>query len=118
MMPQFDPQQNPNSNHAATPIRPKKKGILKIILIPIAIILAIVIAATVFMLQPGNISRQEAMDIALAHVGSGNANWPERDFEDFQRAWSVEVFYDGLVHEVYISRFTGEIIRVEIDRWR
>ncbi|MDR2182806.1 MAG: PepSY domain-containing protein [Clostridiales bacterium] len=99
-------------------LNPNKKRILKIVLIPIAIILAIAIAATALVLQPGNISQQEAIDIALAHVGGGNANWPERDFEDFQRAWSVEVFYDGLVHEVYISRFTGEIIRVEIDRWR
>jgi hypothetical protein len=117
-MSHFDPQRNPNSSHAATPAYPKKKSILKIMLVPIVVVLAIVIAATAFMLWPGNISRQEATNIAIAHVGGGNANWPDWDFEHFQRAWSVEVFHDGFVHEVYVSRFTGEIIRVEIDGWR
>jgi hypothetical protein len=116
-MSQFDQQQNPVSSPAA-PKSPIVKTVIKIVIIFLAVILAITIAVGAFILWPGNVSRQEAMDIALSHVGGGNANWAEIDFENFQRAWSVEVFYDGLVREVYVSRFTGEIIRVEIDRWR
>ena len=116
-MTQNDPQQNPNSQHA-TPAYPKRKGILKIVFIPVAVVLALVIAVTAFMLWPGYFSRQDAVDIAIEHIGGGNAYWPEWDFEHFQRVWSVEVFFDGLVHEVYINRFTGEVIRVEIDGWR
>jgi len=103
-----DPQQNPNN------ITPIKKGKKKIIIVPVALIL---IAVTTFMLFPANISRQEAQEIALAHVSGGTANRASRDFERFQRVWSVEVFYDGLVHEVYVSMRTGEVVRVEVDRW-
>ena len=69
------------------------------------------------MMLPGNVSRQEAAQIAVAHVGGGTANRPDRDFERFQRVWSVEVFYDGLVYEVYVSMRTGEVVKQEIDRW-
>jgi uncharacterized membrane protein YkoI len=110
-MMQSDSQQNANSNQ-------KKKSILKITIITSLIVLVIVITITAFFLWPGNVSRQEATNIAIAHVGGGNANWPEMEFEHFQRVWSVEVFYDGLEHEVFINRLTGEIIRVEIDGWR
>jgi uncharacterized membrane protein YkoI len=89
---------------------------MKRFLIPAAIVFVIMVAAAVFVLQPGNISRQEAIEIALAEVGGGRANRPEHDFEGFQRTWSVEVFYDNLVFEVYVSRFSGEVVRVEIDR--
>jgi len=78
-----------------------------------AIILTTVFAA--FWFWPSNITRQEARDIAYAHVGGGRVNEPSRDFARFQRAWSVEVFYDGFVHEVYINSRTGEIIKVEIE---
>ena len=103
-----DPQQNPDN---ATP---REKGKKKIIIIPIALIL---IAVATFMLWPANISRQGAGEIALAHVTGGTANRASRDFERFQRVWSVEVFHDGLVHEVYVSMRTGEVVRVEVDRW-
>jgi hypothetical protein len=71
------------------------------------------------MLWPANISRQEAQEIAVVHVGGSNsrANPASRDFERFQRVWSVEVFYDGLVHEVFVSMRTGEVVKMEIDRW-
>ena len=77
----------------------------------------ILAAITIFMMWPGSVSRQEAMEIALEHIGGGRANTPERDLEAFRRVWSVEVFYDGFVHEVYVSRMTGEVVRVEIGRW-
>ena len=83
----------------------------------IILIMAALIAVASFVMWPGNISRQEAQDIATSHIGGGHANRADFDFEVFQRVWSVEVFYDGLVHEVYVSRRTGEIVRVEVGRW-
>jgi hypothetical protein len=69
------------------------------------------------MLMPGNVSSQEAATIAITHVGGGTANRPDRDFERFQRVWSVEVFYNELVHEVYVSMRTDEVVGMEVDRW-
>ena len=103
-----DPQQNPNN------VMTRKKSKKKVLIVPIVLIL---IAVATFMLFPANISRQEAQEIALAHVSGGTANRASRDFERFQRVWSVEVFYDGLVHEVYVSMRTGEVVKMEIDRW-
>ena len=116
--PQQNSQQNPNEHHLSdvqTDLK-KRKSISKIIILPAVLILTIIIAISVFLLQPGNITRQEALDLAIAEVGGGRANWPEMDFEDFRRTWSVEVFFDGLIFEVYVSRFTGETVRVEVDR--
>jgi len=110
----IDPQHNPNNKISELPTGKKSKR--KLIIIPIALIL---VAVATFMLWPANVSRQEAQEIAIAHVGGNNsrANPASRDFEGFQRVWSVEVFYNGLVHEVYVSMRTGEVVRVEIDRW-
>jgi lipoprotein signal peptidase len=83
----------------------------------VGLAIALVVLAVAFMFMPSNISRQEATDIALVHVGGGISNRPDRDFERFRRVWSVEVFYNNLVHEVYISMRTGEVVAVEIDRW-
>ena len=107
-----DVQQTPGNESAETlthKYRGKKKFFIPMVVVVIAIV--------TFMLWPGNISRQEATDIAMAYVGGGTVNRPDRDFERFQRVWYVEVFYDGLIHEVYISRMTGAVVRVEIDRW-
>ena len=89
----------------------------------ITIIISAVIAGTIifalaafYMPLGANISWQEAADIAVEHVGGGRANMPEIELERFQRVWAVEVFYEGLVHEIYISTRTGEIIAHEIDR--
>jgi uncharacterized membrane protein YkoI len=87
----------------------------RIILISAPIII-ILVAIAAFMLWPAEISREQAREIALEYVGGGRANRAERDFEDFTRVWSVEVFYAGLVQEVYVSMRTGEVIRLEIDR--
>jgi len=106
-----DQQHNPSAGHAAPP---KRKGKMKFIIIPLV---AVLIAIAAFVMWPSNISRQEAQNIALAHVGGGNANRADFDFEGFQRVWSVEVFHGGLVHEVFVNRSTGNIVRVEIDSW-
>ena len=84
----------------------------------IAITALCLIALVVFFNQPfgANISRQEAIQIAIEHIGGGSANRPDIDWEYFQRAWYVEVFYGGFVHSVYVSTRTGEVIRVEVDR--
>ena len=87
---------------------------MKYIIIPVLLIVAI---SASLMFLPSNISRQEAQEIAVNHVGGGFANWAERSLRSFQRAWSVEVFYYGMVHEVYINSRTGEIIGVEIEVW-
>lgn len=71
----------------------------------------------IFMIWPSNISRHEAEEIAVSHVGGGIASSADRDFEQFQRVWSVEVFYNNIVHEVYINMNTGNVVRVEIDAW-
>jgi len=111
----YDPQHNPNKDDAEMPMHTtKKKGRKKFVIIPVVVVLLII---ATFMLLPSNVSRQEAMNIAITHVGGGTANQPDRDFERFQRAWSVEVFYSGLVHEVYVSMRTGKVIGMEIDRW-
>ena len=109
----YDLQRNPNKEI----IKPaRRKGKLKFVIISLVLIL---IAIAAFMFWPSNISRQEAGEIAIAHVGGNNsrANPASRDFERFQRVWSVEVFYDGFVHEVYVSMRTGDVVRVEVDRW-
>ena len=108
----YDPQHNPSKDAAELPMR--KKGRKKLIFIPFV---ALLLAVAAFMLWPANVSRHEAREIAIAHVGGGVANRASRDFERFQRVWSVEVFYSGLVHEVYVSMRTGEVVAVEIDRW-
>jgi len=108
-----NPQRNPNNEIAK--LSAGKKNKKKLIIIPLVLIL---VAVVMFILWPANVSRQEAQEIAIAHVGNNSrANPASRDFERFQRVWSVEVFYDGLVHEVYVSMRTGEVVRMEIDRW-
>ena len=111
-----DPQQNPNklTDQPAKTVRMKNKSVLIVVFVVLVLTFA---AITTFMLLPSNISREEAAEIAIEHVGGGRATRPERDFEAFRRVWSVEVFYDGFVHEVYISKVTGDVVRVELDRW-
>ena len=77
------------------------------------VIALLVMGIVAFIFWPTPVTREEAREIALTHVGGGHANPPERDFERFQRVWSVEVFYDGFVHEVFVNSRTGEVILVE-----
>jgi len=108
----YDSQHNPNKDIAEPPMR--KKGRKKFIFLPLVLIL---VTVAMFILWPANVPRHEAQEIAITHVGGGVANRASRDFERFQRVWSVEVFYNSLVHEVYVSMRTGEVVAVEIDRW-
>ncbi|MCL1996122.1 MAG: hypothetical protein FWG63_07955 [Defluviitaleaceae bacterium] len=100
-----------SANNTGNPKRGKK---IVIILVTLVLIL---VAGVAFMVWPGNISRAQAQEIAVAHVGGGVAGWPDWDFEHFQRVWYVEVFYQNLVHSVYVNRSTGQVVRVEIDFW-
>jgi len=99
-----------NNTGEAPPAKFKKRFII----IPIAVILML---ALTFFLWPSNISRQEAQEIALAHIGGGSASVADMEIEGLQRVWAVEIFYDGLVHEVYVSTRTGNIVGVEIGSW-
>ncbi|MCL2575383.1 MAG: PepSY domain-containing protein [Defluviitaleaceae bacterium] len=91
----------------------KKKPVLAVA----AIVLLIIAAVITFFMWPGSISRDEATNIAIEHIGGGRANRPDMDFEQFRRVWSVEVHHDGFTHEVFVSRINGEVLKVEIDRW-
>lgn len=90
-----------------------KKRLTLIFVIPV--LLATGLMAFIF--WPSPVTRDEARIIAIEHVGGGQANPPERDFEQFQRVWSVEVFHDGLVHEIYVNSRTGDVVRVEFANW-
>ena len=91
-------------------IKMKKKVIASIVTAGI-----LVIALFTFLFLPANITNEQAVDLALAHIGGGVANRAEREFEGFRRVWSVEVFYENIVHEVYIQVNSGEILGVERD---
>jgi uncharacterized membrane protein YkoI len=106
-------QRNSSDNQTDTSTTKKKKRKL-LIIVPIVII---IMCLSAFVLRPGNVSRQEAVEIALSQVGGGYANRPSRDFERFQRVWAVEIYYDGLVHEVFVSMSSGQVIKVEVDKW-
>ena len=63
-----------------------------------------------------NVTNDEAMNIAAEHVGGGTAATAELDWELWRWLWYVEVWHEGLVHEIYIHPNTGEIVSHEIDR--
>lgn len=88
----------------------KKKLILGIVTLGV-----LVVGFITFMFMPGNINNEQAVEIALEHVGGGVANRADRDFEAFRRVWSVEVFYENMVHEVFVHRNSGEVLRIERD---
>lgn len=93
---------------------PKKRKLLKILL-PIIVLCGIAVVILFTVPIGANISRQEASQIAVEHIGGGVAARPDIDWKGFQRAWYVEVFYDRVVYAVYVSTRTGEVIGV--DRW-
>ena len=111
MSQQYDSQHNPDNITTTA-----KKGRKKFIIIPIVLVIALV-AATTFVLWPGNISREQAIEIAVAHVGGGTATWATHDFEEFRRTWEVPVLYDNLMIYVYVSRFTGQVVYMEFGGW-
>ena len=74
-------------------------------------------AVVAFLYWPGAVSSHEAQQIALSHAGVATPIPPGHDFEEFRRVWQVEVLHEGIVHSVYVSRFDGQIVRVELDFW-
>ena len=88
--------------------------ILLAAIVIIAIVLAVSAAWTFF---GANISGQEAMEIAIAHVGGGMAGTPDLSLGMWRWFWGVEVWYNGLIYEIYVHPNTGAVVRVEIDRW-
>jgi uncharacterized membrane protein YkoI len=91
------------------------KTVKKVIIIA-AIIVVILVAFMIWQRFNVTVPRQDVMDIAIAHVGGGTATTPELDWEIWRWVWNLEVWHDGLVHELYINSRTGEIISHEIDR--
>ena len=88
------------------------------LVVVILVVVLIITAAVAFYLPVGaNITRDEAHQIALDLVGGGFANPPDIDLERFQRTWYVEVFYEGLVHSIYINTQSGEIVSREVESW-
>lgn len=86
------------------------------ILIPLTTLFITAIALFFWLiLLPVNISSEKARMVALEHIGAQHANLAERELERFQRVWAVEVFHEGLMHEVFVNVNSGEIVRVEVD---
>jgi len=93
----------------------KKKGWIKYLVICVVFIIVLgsyVIGSSMNL----NVTRNEASQIAVEYVGGGTATTPELDWELWRWLWYVEVWYDGLIHEIYIHPNTGEVIRRSIER--
>jgi len=88
----------------------KKKVIISIMAVSI-----LIIGLFTFLFWPADITNEQAVEIAIEYIGGGVANRAEREFERFSRVWSVEVFYENMVHEVYIHVNSGEVLGVEPD---
>jgi len=99
----------------------------RLILIAVIVVAVLGVSLAAFGFWPGNVTREQAREVVFAYefegarLGDGAVSRrPGRDllFENgLRRAWSVEVYYAGFVYEVYVSRFSGEVLRVEVDRW-
>jgi len=91
----------------------------KLRLVVIIVVVVLIAAALVAFYLPvgANITRDEAQQIALELVGGGFTNPPDIDLERFQRTWYVEVFYEGLVHSIYINTQSGAIVSREVESW-
>jgi len=88
----------------------KKKIITRSVMIGVITIIGLLI----FLFLPANITNEQAVKIAIEHIGGGVANRAEREFENFRRVWSVRVFYENMVHEVYVQVNSGEILGIEL----
>ena len=73
----------------------------KVIIIAVVVV-AIVIGFMGVSYANINVSRQDALGIAIAHVGGGTAIAPELDWEVWRWAWYTEVWHDSL-YMSYIS---------------
>ena len=66
---------------------------------------------------PGSeITTEEAVRIALAHVGGGRVSEIERELEHGRREWKVEVVNGGREHDIRVDATTGAVTRTDVDR--
>jgi uncharacterized membrane protein YkoI len=61
----------------------------------------------------GELSRDEAAAIALAHVGSGRVTKIEQEVEHGRMEWKVEIVDRTREHDVRVDATTGAITRVD-----
>ena len=61
----------------------------------------------------GELSRDEAAAIALAHVGSGRVTKIEQEVEHGRMEWKVEIVDRTREHDVRVDAMTGAITRVD-----
>jgi hypothetical protein len=65
---------------------------------------------------PGDLSRDDAAAIALAHVGAGRVTKVEQEVEHGRREWKVEVVDGTRRHDVRVDAASGAITRVDANR--
>jgi hypothetical protein len=65
---------------------------------------------------PGDLSRDDAAAIVLAHVGAGRVTEIEQEVEHGRREWKVEVVDGTREHDVRVDAASGAITRVDADR--
>jgi uncharacterized membrane protein YkoI len=63
----------------------------------------------------GAVSRDRAVDIALARTGGGTVVDTEREWEHGRPAWKIEIMKGGVEHKVYVDRETGGIVKYDRD---
>lgn len=57
------------------------------------------------------VTRERAVEIALARTGGGNLDKVENEVEHGRAAWKVRIVKDGIRYSSYIDKTTGEILR-------
>jgi len=82
-------------------------------IIGIVVVGALAFGLFTYLFLSTDITNEQAVDIAVEHIGGGVANRAELEFENFRRVWSVEVFHENMVHEVYVHANSGEIFGIE-----
>lgn len=63
----------------------------------------------------GAVSRDRAIDIALATTGGGTVVDTEAEWEHGRAAWKIEIMKGGVEHDVYVDRETGGIVKFDRD---
>lgn len=64
--------------------------------------------------EPG-ITREAAIEAALAHVGGGQVESVEREVEHGVQVWDVDIQAGTVEHDVDVDATTGAILEVETD---
>lgn len=63
----------------------------------------------------GEVTEQQAREIALARVGGGTVTEVERDRDDNRPVWEVEIKWNGVEYDIDIDRETAEILEFDQD---